>query len=353
MSTIGRALKRSAPAIFSSIRATGGFTPIPRRRSARHLSISEREQISRGVAEGLSIREIARTIGRAASTICRELQRNRGRRYYRAFRADERAWRNGRRPKQCKLASHPNLRDHVAQKLALKWSPEQIAGHLRGLYTGERVSHETIYQSLFIQARNVLKRELCSSLRTGRLFRRGRNSTTKGTRGTIRNAISISERPPQVEDRAIPGHWEGDLIVGSNNSYIATLVERTSRYVVLVKVRNKDAESVTEGLIREVKKLPAHLRKSLTWDRGLEMAMHSKFTVATQVKVYFCDPHSPWQRGSNENTNGLLRQYFPKGTCISGYTQAQLNRVAYQLNGRPRKTLDWQTPAEVASLALR
>ena len=353
LSVIGRALERSAPAIFSSIRGSGGFSPVARKRSQRHLSLVEREEISCGIAAKRSIRSIAKLIGRSASTVCRELKRNRGRRYYSAVRAERRAWIQGVRPKNCHLAAHPELCKIVAKKLLLKWSPQQIAGHLKNSEREKRVSHETIDKSLFIQARNLLKRELCASLRTGRLFRKGRNSTLKGMRGTIKNALSISERPPDVEDRAIPGHWEGDLIVGTKNSCIATLVERKSRYVMLVRVRGKDTKSVIQGLIREVKKLPTHLRQSLTWDRGLEMARHHHFTVATQVKVFFCDPHSPWQRGSNENTNGLLRQYFPKGTSLSEFTQTELSRVARQLNSRPRMTLDWKTPGEVIGLALR
>lgn len=354
LSEIGRALERSAPAIFSSIRSTGGFSPATRQRAAGHLSLEEREQISRGLASGDSLRCIARALGRSPSTVSRELRRNSGRSRYRAVKADYRAWRQGERPKECLLATYPELRDTVARKLQEKWSPEQIAGHLRGGGKGKSVSHETIYKSLFIQARNVLKRELCDSLRTGRLFRRGRKSTNKRqTRGAIIGAVSISERPAEIEDRAVPGHWEGDLIAGANNSYVATLVERQSRYVVLVRVEGKDTKSVVHGLTREVKKLPRHLWRSLTWDRGMELAGHADFTVATDVRVYFCDPHSPWQRGSNENTNGLLRQYFPKGTGLSHFSQPQLNQVAYQLNSRPRKSLDWKTPSEVLGQALQ
>jgi IS30 family transposase len=295
---------------------------------------------------------------RAASTVSREVVRHGGRSLYRANEADHRAWKSAQRPKACLLARHRKLRRIVASKLILDWSPEQISGWLKRRYPSNesmRVSHETIYRSLFIQARGVLKKELIQHLRSKRLIRRSRQARTGGqSRGQIVDAISISERPAEIEDRAIPGHWEGDLLSGTGNSHIATLVERHSRFTILVKVPSKDTATVVDALTRQVRKLPASLRRSLTWDRGLEMAKHKSFTVATNVNVYFCDPQSPWQRGTNENTNGLLRQYFPRKTDLSGYSQADLDKVASRLNQRPRKTLGFQTPASKlqASVAL-
>lgn len=295
------------------------------------------------------MRGIAAQLERAPSTISREVQRNGGRRRYRAVAADRAAWGRARRPQACHLATRPRLRDLVAQKLAAKWSPEQIAGWLRDSFPGDaemQVSPETIYRSLFVQSRGVLKRALLTHLRRGRRFRHSRHATTAGqTRGQIIDAVSIRERPAAVDDRAVPGHWEGDLLAGSCNSYVATLVERQSRYLVLVRVGGKDTTTVVRALRRRVQRLPRGLMASLTWDRGLELAAHRTFTVATNVQVYFCDPQSPWQRGSNENTNGLLRQYFPRGTDVSRYSQAQLDAVALQLNTRPRKTLGYKTPA--------
>jgi IS30 family transposase len=293
---------------------------------------------------------MARLLGRSPSTVQREISRNGGYDRYRAALADERAWDTARRPKRCKLATHPPLRREVVRKLRLNWSPEQIAGWLKRVHRGERcyhVSHETIYRSLFVQARGVLKKELLQHLRSKRMIRRSKQASRKGDgRGQITDIVSISKRPASVEDRAVPGHWEGDLLSGSKNSYIATLVERHTRYVMLVKVANKDTRTVVSALIKQAKKLPSELYKSLTWDRGKELADHRRFTLATDIDVYFCDPQSPWQRGSNENTNGLLRQYFPKGTDVSQYSQADLNKVARQLNERPRKTLEFETPAE-------
>jgi IS30 family transposase len=298
---------------------------------------------------GLSLRTIAKQIGRAPSTISREVGRNGGRHCYRAAPADERAWKQAERPKPCHLAQHTRLRSLVAEKLKDNWSPQQIAGWLEtefGEDLSMRVSHETIYRSLFIQARGVLKRELISHLRSRRMMRRGKTATTTGQpRGQIVDAVSIRERPAEVEDRAVPGHWEGDLLSGSKNSHIATLVERRSRFVMLVKVKGKDTDSVVSALVRKVKTLPGELISSITWDRGTELAQHKRFTVATDVKVYFCDPSSPWQRGTNENTNGLLRQYFPDGTDLSILTQQRLNAVAKSMNTRPRKTLGYATPA--------
>jgi IS30 family transposase len=327
----------------------GGIPPLARRRSRLALTLAEREDISRGIASGSSIREIASRLDRAASTVSREIACHGGRPAYRAHDADQQAWNAALRPKRCLLAMNRKLRDIVASKLILDWSPEQIAGWLKSQYPDDeslRVSHETIYRSLFIQARGVLKKELMDHLRSKRRMRRSRHWSEHGrSRGKIVDAISIRERPAEAEDRAIPGHWEGDLLVGAKNSYVATLVERHSRFLMLIKVPGKETEAVVAALSQHVRKLPATLRRSLTWDRGLEMAKHKEFTVATDVQVYFCDPQSPWQRGTNENTNLLLRQYFPRGTDLSPFSQAQLDQVSLRLNQRPRKTLGFQTPA--------
>lgn len=349
LSEIGLALGKHAGSIHGVISLRGGIAPTLRKRARRCLTIAERESISRGLAAGLSMRLIANELGRAPSTISREIRRNRGAACYRAVDADDKAWQRAIRPKDCLLAAKPYLCETVASKLRQNWSPEQISGWLRREFPDNadmRVSHETIYRSLFIQARGVLKKELVSHLRSRRMMRRSKFATTEGQpRGRIIDAVSIRERPASVEDRAIPGHWEGDLISGSKNSHIATLVERHSRFTLLVKLEGKDTKSVISALIREVQKLPTELRQSLTWDRGSEMAQHKKFTVATDVQVYFCDPRSPWQRGTNENTNRLLRQYFPKGSDLSGISQEDLDAVALQLNQRPRKTLGFKTPA--------
>ena len=350
LNLIGRVFDRSSGAIFAHLKPHGGIRPSVRRRSRRVLSLDEREEISRGVAAGASLRSIAGSLGRAPSTISRELRRNGGQRRYRAATADSQAWDRALRPKLCKLATHEELRQLVAARLHENWSPEQIAGWLKHTYPGDeahQVSHETIYRSLFVQARGVLKKELQAHLRSGRAIRRSRHASSKGDqRGSLTDMISIRERPASVEDRAVPGHWEGDLLCGSANSYIVTLVERHTRYVLLAKVGSRDSRSVISALIEQAKRLPDELRKSLTWDRGKEMAEHKRFTLATDAKVYFCDPQSPWQRGSNENTNGLLRQYFPKGTNLSVHSQERLDEIARQLNGRPRKTLGFETPAE-------
>ena len=346
---IGRHFNTGHSTISRIIWSTGGIRPAERKRSRLALTLTEREEISRGLVAHLSLRSIASQLGRCPSTISREVNRNGGQKRYRATQADQAAWDRAPRPKPCKLVGSPLLRRIIARKLKANWSPEQIAGWLKREYPGNednQVSHETIYRSLFVQARGVLKKELLQYLRTQRPTRRSRHTSLKGQVGQIPNAISIRERPASVEDRAVPGHWEGDLIAGSNNSYIATLVERYTRYVMLVKVNNKDTESVVSALIKQSKKLPSELYKSLTWDRGTEMADHQRFTLATDIDVYFCDPQSPWQRGSNENTNRLLRQYFPKGTDLSVHSQAKLNAVARQLNARPRKTLDFETPAQ-------
>ncbi len=352
LSDIARFFDKNPGSIFGVQAAQGGIAPRERRRSARSLSIMDREEISRGLASGQSFRQIALSLGRPTSTISREVARHGGR--YRAAHADEAAWEAARRPQSCRLADNPRLRWLVACKLGQQWSPEQIAGWLKlrfPLNQALQVSHETIYRSLFIQARGLLKKELLAHLRTRRRMRHSKLATAM-PRGGIIDAVSIRERPAEVEDRAVPGHWEGDLITGSNNSHIATLVERHSRFVMLVKVKGKDTSSVVSALSRQVKTLPTALRKSLTWDRGGEMASHKNFTVATDTQVYFCDPQSPWQRGSNENTNGLLRQYFPDGTDLSRHSQAFLNKIARRLNERPRKTLGFQTPAAKLSQAV-
>jgi len=350
MKSIGRRFDRASSSVFSVISPTGGIRPAERRRAQQALSLGEREEISRGLSTRCSLRSIARTLGRSPSTISREVLRNGGPDRYRAARSDQDAWDRALRPKLCKLACRPFLTRTVSSKLQRKWSPEQIAGWLKRTYPGEpqnQVSHETIYKSLFIQARGVLKKELLEHLRAKRTIRRSVHATMKRSGlGQIKDAISISERPATVEDRAVPGHWEGDLIGGSKNSYVATLVERHSRYVMLVKVANKDTEGVVSALIKQSQRLPAELYQSLTWDRGKELADHRRLTLATDVEVYFCDPRSPWQRGSNENTNRLLRQYLPRGTDLSLHSQAKLSAIARQLNERPRKTLLYQTPAE-------
>jgi IS30 family transposase len=346
---IGRVFDKPHSCIRSVLLPRGGIPPIARRRSRLALTLAEREDISRAIASGSSIRESARVLGRAVSTVSREIIRHGGRPAYRAHDADQQAWNAALRPKCCLLAVNRRLRDIVASKLILDWSPEQISGWLKTRYPNNEsmhVSHETIYRSLFLQARGVLKKELMDHLRSKRRMRRSRHASEHGhSRGQIVDAISIRERPAEAEDRAIPGHWEGDLLAGGKNSYIATLVERHSRFLMLIKVPSKETEAVVAALSQHVRKLPATLKRSLTWDRGLEMAKHKKFTVATDVQVYFCDPQSPWQRGTNENTNLLLRQYFPRGTDLSPFSQAQLDQVSLRLNQRPRKTLGFQTPA--------
>ena len=346
---IAQLFDRNHSSIQRILAETGGIRPAPRHRSGLALTLAEREEISRALASGHTIRSIATLLDRAPSTISREIQRNGGQGCYRANQADQAAWDRAHRPKTCKLAENRTLARIVAAKLQWLWSPEQIAGWLKCAYPDDehyQVSHETIYRSLFIQARGVLKKELQQHLRRTRAMRRSRHHTQKSDdRRRIRDAVSISERPATAEDRAVPGHWEGDLLCGSHSSQIATLVERQTRYVMLVKVASKDAQTFANTLVKNARKLPQELYKSLTWDRGTEMAQHQRFTLATDIQVYFCDPHSPWQRGSNENTNGLLRQYLPKGTDLSAYSQAKLNAVARQLNTRPRKTLNYETPA--------
>ncbi len=348
--SIARFFDSSHSAISGVLSRTGGIRPRQRQRSERALTLVEREEISRGVVAGQSLRWIAASLGRAPSTVSREIKRNGGRRQYRASKADEAAWDRAHRPKTCKLAENRALARIVAEKLQLEWSPDQIAGWLKSTYSDDenyQVSHETIYKSLFIQARGALKKELLQHLRKTRAMRRSRHHTQKTKdHGRITNTVSIRERPAEVEDRAVPGHWEGDLLCGSNNSQIATLVERHTRLVMLVRVPSKDTKTVVNALIKHARKLPREVYKSLTWDRGKEMADHERFSLDTDIKVYFCDPQSPWQRGSNENTNGLLRQYFPKGMDLSNVHQNRLNAVARRLNERPRKTLKYRTPAE-------
>jgi IS30 family transposase len=341
-------------ALFGVVRPLGGIAPRVRCRSRLALTLAEREEISRGLCARRSIRQIARILGRAPSSVSREIARNTPQWWqYRAHAAEQRAWDRALRPKRCHLLRYPQLAKLVAQKLRLEWSPQQIAGWLAREYgdaKSMRVSHETIYKSLFIQARGVLKKQLTAHLRRGRTLRRSRQYINNGSeRGPICDAVSIRERPAQAEDRAVPGHWEGDLLLGSSHTCIATLVERKSRFVILVKLPNGGTRTVVSALTRRVRKLPKQLRRSLTWDRGAEMTRHKEFSLATDVKVYFCDPHSPWQRGSNENTNGLLRQYFPKKTDLSGYSQAYLDRIALKLNQRPRETLGFRTPADTLS----
>jgi IS30 family transposase len=350
MHAIARLFERGHSSIQGILSETGGIRPAQRRRSRLSLRLAEREEISRGIVAGHSAQAIAASLGRAASTVSREVNRNGGRRRYRASKADQAAWDRAHRPKQCKLALNPRLARAVAAKLRERWSPEQIAGWLKRAHPGDefnQVSHETIYRSLYVQARGALKKELIQHLRTQRTMRRSRSGNKGGEgQGQIQGMVRISERPAAVEDRAVPGHWEGDLLAGSNNTHIATLVERHTRYVMLAKVNGKDTQTVITALIKQARKLPRELYKSLTWDRGKELSDHKRFTLATDIDVYFCDPQSPWQRGSNENTNGLLRQYFPKGTDLSVHSQRHLNKVARQLNDRPRKTLSFYSPAE-------
>ena len=350
LSAIGRAVDRIPAAVFHVVRARGGMPPPPRWRSARALTGREREEISRGLATGVSFRQLGVQLGRPTSTVSREVSRHGGRQGYRAAVADAVTWTRALRPQRCRLAQRPVLCAHVAEKLAADWSPQQIAGWLQRTYPQDldmQVSHETIYRSLFVQSRGVLKQELLRHLRRRKTMRRSTHaSATTQPRGQIVDAVSIRERPASVEDRAVPGHWEGDLLAGKANSYIATLVERRPRFVMLVRLPGKDTQSVVQALTRRVRTLPTGLMASLTWDRGMELAGHKTFSVATDVRVYFCDPQSPWQRGSNENMNGLLRQYFPVGTDLSTYAQTQLNSIARRLNMRPRKTLGYETPAD-------
>jgi IS30 family transposase len=357
LTQIGRAFGKHPWSIGVVIMATGGLVPRARRRRTSALTFIEREEISRGLAQGGSLRAIASALGRAPSTVSREVRRGGGAERYRAGLADSRAWTSARRPQPCLLARNARLRRVVAGKLAEDWSPEQVSGWLVQAFPEDkamRVSTETIYRSLFIQTRGVLKKELQAHLRTQRRMRHPKRTRRRGQpgRGDLIDAVSIRERPAEAADRAVPGHWEGDLLAGNRNSHVATLVERRSRFLLLVKVPGKDAKTVVGALRRRVRTLPQELRATLTWDRGREMAEHKQFTVATNVQVYFCDPGSPWQRGTNENTNGLLRQYLPKYGDLSHFSQAHLNSIARRLNSRPRKTLDYRTPAAILERAV-
>jgi IS30 family transposase len=347
LQTIGRALGWVTKCVRYVVAGAGGIPPVPRHRALRALTLADRETISRGVASGSSRRAISRERRRPPSTVCREVRRHGGRRRYRAADADGAAWARGRRPTRCRLATHPALRDAVATTLAQEWSPQQVAGWLRAAYPDDaamHVSHETIYVSLFVQSRGVLKKARLAHLRQRRTYRKSKRAPVHPA-GHIVDAVSIRDRPATVEDRAVPGHWEGDLILGTHRSFVATLVERRSRYVCLVRLTGKDTQTVVQALTQQVHRLPAGLMASLTWDRGLELAAHRTFSIATGVQVYFCDPQSPWQRGTNENTNGLVRQYLPKGTNLAGYSQDDLDAIALRLNTRPRKTLGYRTPA--------
>jgi IS30 family transposase len=357
LSDIARSLNKGAGSIFGVLRLRGGIAPALRRRSRLRLTYEEREEISRGIAAGNSVRAIAAQIKRSPSTVSREISRNGGEAHYRAGDADEKAWDRAERPKKCRLAMNGRLRLIVASRLKMQWSPQQIAGWLKTQFPDDpklRISHETIYRTLFVQARGALKKELQRHLRSGRLMRHARTATRKGqTRYQIVDAVSIRERPPEIEERSVPGHWEGDLLCGSRNTHIATLVERQSRFTLLIKLPGKDAQTVAKALSRQIRKLPAELRRSLTLDRGPEFAAHKAFSVASNITVYFCDPKSPWQRGTNENTNRLLRQYFPDGIDLSEFSQTYLNRIALRLNQRPRKTLQYKTPASKLNEVLR
>jgi len=350
VAAISRVLdRRNKTGVLRIVTLRGGIVPVPRRRAVAALRFEEREEISRGIAVGQSLRQIARSLGRAPSTVSREIGRNGGSKAYRANRAERMAWERALRPKPCRLALSRKLRWRVAQKLVLQWSPEQISGWLKREFPADQdmqISHEAIYRSLFVQTRGVLKKELTAHLRTKRQMRLPKNHNAKSGRGHILDMVSIRERPAEADDRAVPGHWEGDLLTGANDTHIATLVERHSRFTMLVKLAGKDTTSVVAALAKHVRKLPEELRRSLTWDQGKEMHAHKRFTIATNVQVYFCDPRSPWQRGSNENTNGLLRQYLPRATDLSRVSQAHLNAIALRLNQRPRKTLGFETPAD-------
>jgi transposase, IS30 family len=354
---IAKHLGRQNVSLRKFIADAGGKRPTARQRSELRLSLVEREEISRGLAVGLSIRAIAGELGRSPSTVCREVNANGGRKKYRALVADRAACRRGLRPKRAKLAQCRRLRGVVERKLEAKWSPEQISAWLALEYPDRpemQVSHETIYQSLFVQSRGALRKELHSCLRSGRAMRRAK-AYTKGNvgQGQLKNMVMISERPAEVQDRAVPGHWEGDLIFGKKMTSIGTLVERHSRYVILLKLPNgHGAEAVRKAMTKRILTLPAQLRRSITWDQGKEMAEHVEFTVETGVQIYFCDPKSPWQRGSNENTNGLLRQYLPKSSDLSQCTQRELDAVARSLNTRPRQTLGWMTPSQAFAEAV-
>ena len=357
LSEIGRQLNKHAGSIFCFLQKSGGIKPVRPIRSKRALTLFEREEISRGLSANLSIRGIAQSLNRSPSTISREIKRNGGITKYRAISADRQTWIRAKRPKKSKLQSNIALNDIITDKLSNKWSPEQISGYLKRTYptdTHMHISHESIYKTLYIQSRGHLKKELLKHLRTQRVMRQSKHFNTKGNaRGGIIDAVSIHDRPKDVDERTIPGHWEGDLICGSNKSYVATLVERTSRFTMLVKLNGNDSTTVVSAITNKIIELPTQLKISLTWDRGMELAKHKKFTIDTEIKVYFCDPQSPWQRGTNENTNRLLRQYMPKKTDLSVYEQSDLDQIAKELNERPRKTLNFLSPADKLSEVLQ
>ncbi len=356
LNDIARLFERHHSSVSRIIGEHGGIRPTDKKRAKNHLTLDEREEISRGISASLSMRAIACKLNRPPSTVCREVNRNGGYKQYRAVNADKAAWERAKRPKTCKLITNKKLAFFVAQKLKCAWSPQQIAGWLRRQNPSDdnfQVSHETIYKTLYIQTRGALKKELQKCLRSKRIMRYSRHATLKNKGlGKISDGLTISERPESVEERLVVGHWEGDLIKGCNNSYIATLVERHSRYVMLVRVDDSKTQTVIKALIKNAKKLPINMYKSLTWDRGYEITNHKDFTKATKIPVYLCDPYSPWQRGSNENTNRLIRQYFPKGTDLSTHSQQKLSSVARKLNERPRKVLEYETPAEKFNLCV-
>lgn len=351
-SDIAKIINSKPGSIFTILREHGGIKPAKRKRAASHLTIEEREEIRVGLSAKLSIRAIARQLNRSPSTISREVNRNRGRRWYKAIDANRRAWRMGRRPKLCKLASNTKLRSLVIEKLELKWSPEQISGWLKVNQSNRssmQISHESIYKTLYVRSRKTLDHLLAAHLRRAHRMRQSKSHSRSGDRGTIRikNGVSIHNRPASIEKRKQIGHWEGDLVTGSGNTHIATLVDRKTRLTLILKLQGKDAESVNNALIKAFRQLPPKMKKSLTWDRGMELAMHEAFTRETNIPVYFCDPQSPWQRGTNENTNSLIRQYFPKKTCLAQHSEKVLSEVAKQLNDRPRKVLNFRTPKEI------
>lgn len=351
-SDISRVINAKPGSVFTILRDSGGIKPEERKRSSQHLTLEEREEIRAGLSAKISIRAIARQLNRSPSTISREVKRNKGRRWYKAVNADRRAWRLAKRPKACVLAINPKLKELVIQKLKLNWSPEQISGWLKANMPRQKsmhISHETIYKTLYIRSRKTLDHALASHLRRSHKMRHGKKHSRSGDRGTINivNGISIHQRPKRIEKRSSIGHWEGDLVTGSGNTHIATLVDRKTRYTLILKLAGKDCQSVNSALLEAFAELPASMKKTLTWDRGMELARHAEFTKATGIPVYFCDPQSPWQRGTNENTNSLIRQYFPKKTCLAQHTQERLDIVATQLNERPRKVLKFKTPKEM------
>jgi transposase, IS30 family len=351
-SDIGRVLEAAPGTVFTALRESGGIKPNPRTRNSQHLTLEEREEIRVALSAKMSLRAIARMLNRSPSTISREVARNRGRRYYKAVDADNRSKRMAKRPKLGVLELNPELRQVVMEKLKLKWSPEQISGWLRVEYSRRKymqVSHEAIYKSIYVRAKGVIHHSFTQHLRRSRPMRHSRHHRRSGNRSftNIVNGLSIHERSKNIENRKSIGHWEGDLVSGTKNTHIATLVDRKSRFTIILKLAGKDAKSVHQALLATFKKMPEQYRKSLTWDRGMELAKHADLTKEIGLPVYFCDPQCPWQRGTNENTNSLIRQYFPKKTDLSPHTQERLNEVATQLNERPRKTLKFKTPSHM------